>query len=249
MPSVLGRDVKTRFADRLAGRLYAAVLTRKIPGTYDPDDPAHGPTPTPIDYSCDAIAFAYKEEQIDGEHVKNTDFRVTIILGSIRLSNDDAVAAHLNLSAHTASPIDTVVSARATGIAGNLITVELVGDASDGAGTLDEVGTHVELHYKPSVTTFLELEALINASAIVYVLTASSTPAGLVLSGDAFVSVPLAGGTDATSSAVDYVPQPGDVIAIAPPGSDTPVNTIVQGIASLTNVAVTCHVGGALNDG
>lgn len=139
MPTVLGRDVRTRFAARLAGRLYQATITRETPGAYDPNDPAHGPAPTPTVYTCDAIAFAFDADQIDGEHIKNTDYRVTIILGSVRLQSDSSLA--------------------------------------------------------------------------------------------------------------DYVPQPGDIIAIPPPGSDTPSDAIVQGIHTRTNAAVTCHVGGLLADG
>ncbi len=248
MPTVLGRDVKSTFAARLAGRLYAATLTRQIPGTIDPLDPAHGPTATGVDYACDAIAFGFGETYIDGEKIKMSDFQVTIMLGSIKLANDDAANASLDLATVTAD-VDTVVEAVEAGVVGNAITVEVVGDSSTSDGSIEQVGTHVELHVQPSATTFAQLELLVATSTIVRVKAASSTPAALVSAGDAFVSVALAGGSDATLSAIDYTPQPGDYVTIPPPGSDTPTTAVVKAIAKLTNVAVTCEVAGFLVDG
>ena len=88
--NVLGQDVRDDFAAKLSGRLYAATLTRSIPGSYDPEDPASGTHPQAVSYSCDAIAFAYRAEFVDGEKIKNTSYRVLIMLGSFTDEDDEA---------------------------------------------------------------------------------------------------------------------------------------------------------------
>lgn len=89
MPTVLGRDVKASFAARLRGRLYPATLTRNEPGTYDANDPSAGPTPASTPYACEAIAFSFDTDEIQGEQVASTDYLVTIILGTIRDPDTD----------------------------------------------------------------------------------------------------------------------------------------------------------------
>lgn len=137
--NVFGSDQAADFAGYFAGDLYSATITRRQPGEFDPNDPSSGPATIDTVYTGDAITFVYDEDLIAGEQVKNTNFLVTIMLGSIRRASTNAIAR--------------------------------------------------------------------------------------------------------------YVPQPGDTISVPPPSASSPVDAIVSSIKSLTEVAVTCVVGGQLSDG
>lgn len=50
-----------------------------------------------------------------------------------------------------------------------------------------------------------------------------------------------------TSVLERYIPVPGDIISIPPPGQSVAVDAIVSAIRSLTEVAATCVVGGQID--
>jgi hypothetical protein len=240
---VLGRDFKARFAERFAGRLYSATLTRITTGAVDPTDAAGAPATTTVVYLCEGAAFHFDSSYIDGEFVKSTDFRVMLLLGSFELVADDAVKASLNLATVT-DVVDTIVRARATGIGGNSITIEFVGDASFGAGDRVEVGTNVKIRFQPGVSTVADIEALIDGSALIEIDTVG-TGATILSILDVVSSTPLANGVDGTKTPADsVVPQPGDTISIPPPGQTVARDAIVEKIETITNAAVTFRAAG-----
>ncbi len=241
--SVLGRDVRTSFATRLAGRLYSATLTRVTTGAVDPDDAAGPPDVTEAVYACEGAAFGYGSDYVPGEKLKLTDYRVMILLGSLELVGDDAVQADLDLGDET-SHVDVVVRAVDAGAAGNGITVELVGDASDGAGAIVVVGTNVRISFQPTVSTVADVEALVATAQIVEVETPGT--AGNVLdAGDELAATPLSGGTDSTNTpAPDVIPQIGDRVSIPPPGQTSPATATLVELHTMTNAAVTFRVEG-----
>lgn len=116
-----------------------------------------------------------------------------------------AVKAELDLDTVTAN-VDTVIRAKAGGTPGNAISVSLVPDAGAAAGSLEEVGTHVILHYKPTApaTTVAQLEALIATSTLIEVETAGTGTTSLA-AGDAITGEALAGGANADAPSVDEV--------------------------------------------
>lgn len=243
--SVLGHDVRGSFAARLAGRLYSATLTRVTTGDVDPSRAAGAPAITTATYTCDGIAFAYKADYVAGERIEMTDYRVTIILGSLVLVGDDAAKASLAMGGVTPD-VDTVVRAQLAGAAGDGITVELVGDASDGAGTIVEVGLNVRVGFQPGVSTVADFEALIGDSTLLEVETAG-TAGNVLLVGDELAATPLTGGADPTlTPATDVIPQPGDTISIPPPGEDATATATIIELASMTNAAATFRVQGQI---
>lgn len=244
MPIILDRDFRAIFAERFAGRLFSATLSRVISdAVVDPLDAAGPPTTTAQLYTCEGAAFAYKTEYVDGEQVKMTQYRVMLLLGSFAAVADDAEAAVLDL-ATVAGVVDTVVRARARGAGGNLITIEFVGDVSFPAGAIVEVGTNVRIRFQPGASRVSDIEALIAQSSLLEVATPGT--AGNVLDvTDTFASTALAGGVDATETpATDTVPRPGDIISIPPPAQTVAQQCLVLAIETLTNAAVTCRVAG-----
>jgi hypothetical protein len=240
MTTVLGRDFRSTFAAQFAGRLYAATFTKFTPGTVDSSDAAAGTNPTAAVYACDAIAFGYKERDIDGTLVKKGDYKVTITLDSIASVISDATSATLAMSGVT-SHVDAVVQAREPGAFGNALTIELVPDASSPAGAIVEVGTNVKLRYQSGVTTEAQLEALISQSAQIYVVT-PGTPGHILDLTDRLASTPLAGGNDNSVTAADVVPNPSDTITVPPPGETVAKTGRIIDISSITQATVTVQV-------
>lgn len=239
MTTVLGRDLGADAYSRFGGRLFAATLRHEVP---DPIVDPTNVTSTPFDYTCDAYAFSYKQEYVDGERVLKGDYQVVILRGSIAMSNDDGERANINLGAFTPD-VDTVLEAVAEGVGGNALTVELVGDALAGAGTIAEVGTNTRIGFLPGVTTVADVEALIAASLNVRVLMAG-TPGNVLGGGDQLAATPLAGGAAPTATPVDLVPAPGDRITVPPPGQTTPINARIIEVDAVTEAQITVHVRG-----
>lgn len=124
-----------------------------------------------------------------------------------------AAKAELDMNAAGNSVhIDTIVRAKLPGTDGNLITVEVVAGAPTAAGVLTEIGTHVKLAIKTTVTatTVADLETLIGTSTLIEVKTAGTGATSLDAT-DVFDSVPLTGGTDATAPSVSEV---GDAVTL-----------------------------------
>src|SRR4051812_28709772 len=88
---MLGVDFKGDFAVLFSVEdLGLATITREASSdTYDVDDPSAAPPITETVYTCSAAAFTYDENLIPQEQIKNTDFVVTIMLGSIKDSSGD----------------------------------------------------------------------------------------------------------------------------------------------------------------
>lgn len=130
---------------------------------------------------------------------------------------DPATKAYLALAtAH----IDTVIQAKTAGVAGNLITVEIVAGAPTAAGVLTEVGTHVKLQFKATVTatTVANLETLIATSTLIEVKTAG-TALNVLDATDVSASRVLALGTDADAATYGEVST--DISVHFTPGATT----------------------------
>lgn len=149
-----------------------------------------------------------------------------------------AVKAELDMDAvGNSAHIDTVVRAKTGGTAGNLITVEVTTGAPTAAGVLTEIGTHVKLAIKTTATatTVADLEALIGTSTLIEVKTPGTGATSLDAT-DAFDSVPLAGGTDATAASVAEV---GDAVTLHFTPSHT---TVAQMEAAITATSTKIRV-------
>ena len=92
MPTVLGRDPAARVAARFGGRLRSATITRVTVSGPNTSDSAGPPSSGSATYTCDAIAFGYKGRHIDGQLMKKADYRVVVLLGSVRDSSGELVA-------------------------------------------------------------------------------------------------------------------------------------------------------------
>lgn len=86
MTIVLDRDLGADAYSRMGGRLFKATLKHARPSATPPADPTNI-TIVYDTYVCDAIAFSYKQEQIDGDHVLKGDYRVVILRRSFTLAN------------------------------------------------------------------------------------------------------------------------------------------------------------------
>lgn len=229
-------------AERFGGRLSDVTITRVLATGPNPADPAGPPLSTTATYVGDGIAFGYGSRKIDGEQVLLADYKVVVLLGTLRAVADDAAAASLDLPGVA---LDTIVEARVEGAAGNAITVELVGDAGAAAGTLIEIGTNVRLGYLPSSTTIAQLEALFSSSTLARVST-PGTGATVLGAGAAFAATPLAGGTDATVAITGdgFVPRSDDRISGPAPGQVVSRSGRIADVRPVTHAAATCHVIG-----
>lgn len=115
-----------------------------------------------------------------------------------------AVKASRDMDAGGGTPHwDTVIRAKVAGTAGNSITIELVAGAPTAAGVLTEVGQHVKIQFKATVTasTVADIETLIAGSTLIEVAT-PGTPGDALDATDVLASVALTGGTDATAPSV-----------------------------------------------
>ena len=243
MTTVLGRDLGQDAYDRFHDRLFRATLHKRTPGTRTPGHPAGGTNPTITDYVCDAFATGYRQRFVDGERVKKGDYRVVILRLSIGTLNNDGVAATLDLTTLTPD-ITTVLVAQQVGELGNLITVELIGDAGSSAGSYDETGTAARLHFQPGATTVAQLEALVAGSTLVAIQT-HGAPATLQ-AGDVLSPTPLGGGVDASLNFdPTIVPGPGDQIDVPPPGQTIAKRATVILVETETEAQITLQVRGA----
>lgn len=84
--TTLGRDWKARMAARFRGRLAAGSFTRTTVTGPDPADPAGPPLSSVATYTCDLIAFGYRQRYIDGELIQKGDYRVQILRGTVELA-------------------------------------------------------------------------------------------------------------------------------------------------------------------
>jgi hypothetical protein len=147
-----------------------------------------------------------------------------------------AVKAELNLTSHTGH-VNTVIRAKTGGTAGNSITVEIVTGAPTAAGVKTEVGTHVKLQIKTSVTatTVADLETLIGTCTLIEVKT-PGTGATVLDGTDAMASLPLAGGVAAAAASVSEV---GSAVTL----HFTPaVTTVAQMEAAITATATLIQI-------
>ena len=93
MTTALGVDWATDMAGDFGNDLFDASFTVRTPGAYSSADPAGPPSSSDVDYTCKAIAFGFAHELIDGELVRRGDYKVTILLGTIKTDDDPPVAS------------------------------------------------------------------------------------------------------------------------------------------------------------
>lgn len=238
MTTALGIDWSADMAEVFGADLHDVSFLKTTFGiAYDPTHPSAAPSSASARFFARGIVFSYENEMIDGESVKQGDYQVLILLGTIRAN--DAARATLDLGDETDN-VDTVVQAIATGEDGNVLLV-LVGDAVAQAGTLDEDDATVTVHYLPGSTTVADLEALIATSALLEVATAG-TGANVLDVTDA-ASVSLAGGTDGTLSP-GSIPTSGESVTSIPPGQTTAKTGRIVGVPGVSQAAVTLQVRG-----
>lgn len=102
--------------------------------------------------------------------------------------------ADLHLGTVGVGALDTVVRAKVAGIAGELITVALVGDAGAGV-TISEVGNAVTIHYHTGVSTVANVEtAITGTSTLIEIETTGTAATVLVTPTDDFAATSLIGG-------------------------------------------------------
>lgn len=247
MSTLLGRDPAAIVAARTSGRLRALSFVRTTNTGVDTEDPAGPPTQSTATYEAEGISFGYDVRLVDGERVQVGDYRVMIPIGSISAAVDDSVTASLDLGAVTDN-VDTVLEAIASGVDGNDITVELVGDAVTQAGTISEVGTNVRIGFLPDTTTIADLELLVMASTLVQVLSAG-TGANVMDVNDELASELLSGGVNAsTVQAPGVLPAVDDTISACPPGQTVQRSGRIVQVGPVTEAAVTVHVVGVGED-
>jgi hypothetical protein len=153
-------------------------------------------------------------------------------------SGTPAAKAELDMNAAGNSVhIDTIVRAKLGGTAGNLITVEVTTGAPTAAGVLTEIGTHVKIQIKTTVTatTVADVEALITGGSTLLEVKTPGTGATSLDATDAFDSVPLAGGTAATAASVTEV---GDAVTLHYTSGATTVAELEAAIATSTKIRV-----------
>lgn len=120
----------------------------------------------------------------------------------------DAVKAELDLDGVT-QDLDTIVQAKLGGIAGNDITITVVGDSALAAGvTISEVGNAVTIHFEDGVSTVLDVEAAIGTdSDLIEVKTAGTAATVLDAATDECTEEALASGAEysVTIGAIKYI--------------------------------------------
>jgi hypothetical protein len=227
-------------AARFGGRLYDATFTKKTAGAYDTSNPSGPPSYAPIVYACKGIAFSYSVDFIDGERIKEGDYEVMILLGTIGLASDLAtVKAELDAAAVTIY-LDTIVQAVVAGTAGEAITVELVADGVAAAGSISEVGSAVSISFLPDASTVADIEALIATSTLVEVKTAG-TGATVLTAGDAFGPTELG---QVIPNTPTIIPHPGDSISVPPPAQTIAKVGAIVGTGAMSQAFVTVQVRG-----
>jgi hypothetical protein len=81
MPDLFGLDIAGIVADAIdqAGGLLDVTLTKKTPGTRDPNDLTAGTHPTSTPYACEGVVSDYAARLIDSTLVATGDRRVVIL--------------------------------------------------------------------------------------------------------------------------------------------------------------------------
>jgi hypothetical protein len=79
----LGQDFEQDALDAFSGELYDATLTQQASSAYSSSDPTAAPTSTPVQNSCEGIAFSYARRDIDGTRILKNDYRVVLLKGSL----------------------------------------------------------------------------------------------------------------------------------------------------------------------
>ncbi len=93
MPTILGVDWSTEMAALLGAELYAGSFTKAGAISFDAGDPANvDPSDDAETYTFQGAAFSYAVADIDGELIRQGDYRVMVLLGSI-LDEDDELAS------------------------------------------------------------------------------------------------------------------------------------------------------------
>ncbi len=240
--TILGRDLAARFSGRFAGRLQRASFDKIIPGEiFDPNNPLAPPAaPDPITYSGDALPFLSGEDFGQGGIVKRGDYDVTIMIGSIA---QGGAAASLDLGSLTPH-VNVVVAVAIGGLFGNSRSIVLVGTAAAKAGTITEDETTTTLAFLPASTTVGDIVALLATPGCALVVTSPGTSATVLDMSDELVATAFAGGSDATPAPF-AIPNPGDVIRIAPVDGDVILSGEVMTVVALTQAQVTVRVRGA----
>lgn len=241
MTTLLGIDFGALALSEFGGQLFRATLHKETSSEPDVSDPT-SVVVSSSDYVCDAIPFAYALEEIDGDRIYKSDYRVTILRTSIQAVLDDGVSASLDMSMASVH-VDSIIEAVDEGAGGNEITVELVGDALAQAGTIRVTGTNVRIGFLPDVTTVADVELLVATISIVRVRTAGTASNVLDVS-DAFASTPLADGVDASSEQSNAMPTPTDTIECPPPGQSVAKLGRIIAIEVVTDAQITVQVRG-----
>lgn len=129
---------------------------------------------------------------------QNTSQQDPLLLGYQHAAITDTRAS-LDLATKT-THVNTIVRAKAEGVAGNSITIAFVGDSGTKAGSIAEVGTAITIHYKDDTTLVSDIEALIATSTLIEVKTAGTAGNTLDATGnaDTFTATALAGGSATT---------------------------------------------------
>lgn len=126
MATVLGIDWAADFTADLADDLQDVSFTRTTLGAFDADNPTAAPSASSATYDARGLAFAYEEQNVDGEHITRGDYAVMILLGTIELASVAAPGIIPQIG-------DTVTApppGQATPLTGTVVNIDAVTQAS-----------------------------------------------------------------------------------------------------------------------
>ncbi len=86
MSLVLGIDWDADMAETFADELGDVLFTKTTIGAYSEADPLGAPSNVLTNYAARGLVFGYAQEFVDGERVKQGDYKVTILLATIKTS-------------------------------------------------------------------------------------------------------------------------------------------------------------------
>lgn len=205
-------DVTLTDVNLYSGRRFAVALATPTPDEGDLDATADEVTVTGHDYATGdgPVGAVPDAATIPTGLTEGAEYWLIVVdpntvqfalsvadaLNGVAVDLDDPRTAELDLATLAAGNVDLVVRAKAPGVAGLLVTLDIVFDAAT-VPTLSEVGDAVTLHVKDNVTTNALLAAVLNTSTKLEVETDTVTPAYVLQVGDDdFAATSLAfGGT------------------------------------------------------
>ena len=82
MAKLLGVDIPKLLNQNLGKLLYDGVLTRRTPGTRDPNDPTAGTNPTTATFTFKGFAGDYRQLMRKGPLLRNADGAILIVAES-----------------------------------------------------------------------------------------------------------------------------------------------------------------------